>query len=172
MTRSADFNLAELYLALDAQRLARGITWRQALQEINAAGRWHVHPISQSTVSSLRTKAVAEGDGILQMLRWLNRTPESFVAGCDKAAASAMKLPDAPSHQILRFDTARLHASLEAQRNRRGLTWQQVAEEVGGVTAASLTHLRKGGRTVFPHVTRMARWLNRPVADFVRARDG
>jgi hypothetical protein len=37
------------------------------------------HPIARSTVSGRRTKAVAEVDGVLQMLRWLNRTPKSFM---------------------------------------------------------------------------------------------
>jgi hypothetical protein len=167
-TRSSDFSLADLYEALNAERRARGITWRQVMQEINAVGRFHIHPISPSTVTSLRTKAVGEGDGILQMLRWLKRTPESFVRGFDRAAPHTMKLPDLPSHQILRFDTKRLFAALDAQRLERGCSWAQVAQEIGAVTAANLTHLQKGGRAAFPHVMRIVRWLDRPAADFVR----
>jgi hypothetical protein len=125
VTRPADFSLAALYDALDAERQSRGITWRQAMKEINAVGRWHVHPLSQSTVTSLRTKAVGEGDGILQLLRWLKRTPESFVAGYDQATAKVMKLPEIPSHQVLRFDTARLYAAIDAQRLERRLTWHK-----------------------------------------------
>jgi hypothetical protein len=168
-TRSTDFSLVDLYAALEAERSARGITWRQAMQEISAVGRWPVHPLSQSTVRSLRTKAVAEGDGILQLLRWLKRTPESFMRGCDRVAADAMKLPDLAPHQILRFDTKRLFAALDAARLERGRTWVQVAQEIGGVNRASLTNLRKGGRAAFPHVMRIVGWLDRPAADFVRA---
>ena len=79
------------------------------------------------------------------------------------------KLPDLPSGQVLRFDTRKLHAALAARRMGRGLTWQQVANEIGGMSATSLTHLKKGGRTGFPFVTRMARWLGQPVAHFTRA---
>jgi len=168
MTRAADFSLADLYAALDAERQTREMTWRQMMQEINAVGRWHIQPISDSTVRSLRTKAVGEGDGILQMLRWLKRAPESFVPGYQPVAADAMKLPDVPAHQILRFDTRRLFEALDARRAARHLTWPDVAQEIGRLTAASLTNLKKGGRVAFPQVVWMAQWLDRPVADFVR----
>src|SRR6185295_3414637 len=80
-TRQTDFDLAALHHALDAQRQARGITWEKLVREINRNRASGVHPIARSTVAGLPTKAVAEGDGILQMLRWLNRSPESFVPG-------------------------------------------------------------------------------------------
>jgi hypothetical protein len=80
MNPSADFSLADVYAAIDAQRQARGFTWQQAVLEINMVfGRISSRPISRSTVTGLRTKAVAEGDGVLAMLKWLNRTPESYV---------------------------------------------------------------------------------------------
>ena len=169
MTPSTDFDLAALYAALDAQRQMRRLTWQQAMDEINrltdrmSAG----HPIARSTVSGLRMKAIAEGDGVLQMLRWLNRTPESFVPGGE--VSDAHKLPDLPSGQVLRFDTKKLHAALDTQRIALGLTWEQVATEIGGMSAASLMYLKKGGRTAFPFVTRMADWLGQPVAHFTRA---
>src|SRR5262245_25247877 len=129
------------------------------------SGPFSARPLAASTVASLRTKAVAEGDGVLQMLRWLQRTPESFIAGGDKTAGA--ELPSVGPHQILRFDTRRLHTVLNGARVARGLTWQQVADETG-VARSSLTHLAKGGRTGFPHVTRITRWLGAPVAQFVR----
>lgn len=67
-----DFDLAGVYAALDEQRQARGLTWQQTMKEINGSfGRTPNRPTSTSTVTSMRTKAVAEGDGVLQMLRWL-----------------------------------------------------------------------------------------------------
>jgi hypothetical protein len=169
LPRTTDFDLAALYAALDAQRQMRGITWQQAMRGINGQPERTAakHPIARTTVSGLRTGTLAEGDGVLQMLRWLNRTPESFVPGCE--ASDAHRLPPIRPDQILRFDTRKLHAALDAQRLDRNLTWQRVAQDIGGMSAASLTHLRKGGRTAFPFVTRMARWLGQPVADFTRA---
>jgi len=169
LTRRDGFNLAALYAALDTQRQIRGITWQQAMREINGTSEHDssVHPITLSTVSGLRVKAVAEGDGVLQMLRWLNRTPESFVPGCE--ASEAHQLPAVPADHVLRFDTRKWYAALDAHRIARGLTWRHVAREIGGMSAASLTHLKQGGRTGFPQVTRMARWLGQPVAHFTRA---
>ena len=80
-------------------------------------------------------------------------------------------MPPVVRHQILRFDTRKLFAALDARRSERSMTWARVAEEVGGVSAASLTRLSKGGRTFFPDVVRITAWLGRPVSDFTRAVD-
>jgi hypothetical protein len=100
---------------------------------------------------------------------WLNRTPESFLPVADGADLSgANTLPDVPPDSGLRFNTKKLHAALNVQRVARGLTWQQVGREIG-LGAATLTHLSKGGRTGFPDVMRITRWLGQPVAQFTRA---
>ena len=166
---SRDFSLRALYEALDAERCRRGLSWSQATREINrqvgpSSGG---HRLSPSTVTGTRTRAVAEGDGVLQMLRWLNRTPESFVPGLQESEAVDGRLPPAPLHQTLRFDSRKLHAALDAQRVRRRMTWAQVATEVG-LGVSSLTHLSKGGRTGFPQVMRVVRWLAQPAAHLVR----
>ena len=161
-----EFSLVDLYAAIDAQRHARGLTWSAAMSEISGpfvSGR--SRPLALSTVKGLRTKPVAEGDGVLQLLRWLGRTPESFVAGIEFDARAA--LPVVGPGDVLRFDTRRLHAALNTTRAARGLTWQQIASDVD-MSAASLTHLSKGGRTGFPHVVRLARWLGAPTSHFIR----
>ena len=184
--RSTDFSLAALYAALDAQRQARGMTWQEAVREMGersglappkpstgrrAKGgpvpRWS---ISRSTVVNLRERSAAEGDGVLQMLRWLNRPPEAFVAGSG-AVGAAFDLPAVPPHQILRFDTRALHTALDAQRIARRLTWRQVADEIEGIRPASLTRLKHGGRISFPQVMRITRWLGKPTAQFARGFD-
>jgi hypothetical protein len=101
------------------------------------------------------------------MLRWLNRTPESFSPGADDVVESAA-LPSVERHQILRFDTKKMFAGLETKRAERGISWTQVAREIGGTNGAALTRLSKGGRTSFPDVMRIARWLGRPLATFVQ----
>jgi hypothetical protein len=166
--RPGDFSLRALYAALDAERRRRGLSWSTATREINGqSGRCVGHRLSASTVTGTRTRAIAEGDGILQMLRWLNRTPESFVPGSQASEDVGAQLPDVPSHQILRFDTRKLHAALMAQRVERNLTWAQVAQEVG-IGVSSLTHLSRGGRTAFPQVMRVVGWLAKPAAQFTR----
>jgi hypothetical protein len=170
LTRSSDFSLRALYAALEAQRQTRGLSWSQATREINRQSeRFSAHPLSPSTVRGTRTRPVAEGDDLLQMLRWLNRTPESFVPGHQESEEVSARLPDIPPQQIWRFDTKRLHAALDAQLARK-MTWAQVAKDVG-LSVSSLIPLSKGGRTGFPHVMRIVRWLGRPAAHFTRASD-
>jgi len=170
MSQSTDFSIGALYSALDAQRHERGISWQQVVREINALFEHSpARPISPSTVTGMRSRSVIDGDGVLQMLLWLDRAPESFIPGHPDATAETAKLPYAGPHRILRFDTRKLHSALDAQRMERGMTWQQVADEIGGFNAANLTHFSKGGRVGFPHVMRITRWLGSPAARFTRA---
>lgn len=164
--RPGDFDLRALYEALDGQRKARGLSWAQVAREINRPNeRERYGRLSVSTITGLCTRTVAEADGVLQMLRWLDRAPESFLP--DYAADAAYALPRAKPSQVLRFDTRSLHAALDAKRAARRITWRTVAEEIG-VTAANLAHLAKGGRTSFPSVMRITRWLEQPAARFTR----
>ena len=164
-----DFDVDALYGALDAQRQARGLTWAQLTREIN--GQFVLVPvrlISSSTITGMRKRRVLEGDGVLQMLRWLGRAPEEFVSGREPRAGEPALLPEVERGRILRFDTKAIYAVLDAQRAGRGLTWTQVAREVGGLSAASLTRLAKGGRTAFPDIVRIARWIGRPMGSLTR----
>jgi hypothetical protein len=114
---------------------------------------------------------VIEGDGVLQALRWLRRTPESFVPGHSDGLNEDARLPHVDPHQILRFDAVAIHAALDARRLERQLTWTEVAREIGGGPAAGLTRLADGGRVSFPHVMRIVRWLGRPAASLTRIAD-
>jgi hypothetical protein len=168
-TAVGDFDLSALFAALEAQRLARGLSWAQAVNEINVVfDRLPSRPISRSTVVSLKTKLVAEGDGILQMLRWLDRSPESFVVGGVHSSTDAQLARLRPG-RILRFDTRALHVALNARRVELGFTWADVSRAIPGATPSTLRHLSSGGRTGFPHVVRLTQWLGRPVADFTRS---
>ncbi len=164
----ADFDLKALYEALDEQRRSRDMSWAAAAREINRF-KTGGHPIASSTMTGLRNKRVAEGDGVLQMLLWLHRTPESFVAGIPDAGGERYRLRDVGLDKILRWDTPALHAALNRQRQARGMTWQEAGREVGGFTAAMLTNLAKGGRIGFPGVMRIVRWLGQPATIFTRA---
>src|SRR5262245_30662659 len=108
-----DFDLKALHDALDAQRRRRGLTWAQAVREINAVGpATPRHPIAASTITGLPTKSVAEGAGVLQMLRWLGRAPETFVRNFPESKLSQDMLLQADQHEVLRFDTRKLHDAL------------------------------------------------------------
>src|SRR4026207_1314712 len=96
----SDFSLAGLYAAMDAVRAARALSWRDLVREINAPLAYVTsRQIALSTVPRTRTRPGAEGAGVLQMLRWLQRTPESFVVdrdGLDGLSAERFTLPQPP----------------------------------------------------------------------------
>jgi hypothetical protein len=162
----SEFSLKALYEAIDAQRRARGLSWAAAALEINR-GSAEGHPIAVSTIRGLATKSVGEGDGILGMLLWLGRSPESFIPGFPDANAERYHLPQVARHEVLRWDAKAIHAALNAERRARGWTWAQVAAELGRCTPGMLAHLSKGGRVGFPGVMRFVRWLDEPAAKFV-----
>lgn len=118
--------------------------------------------------TGIGARRAAEGDGVLHMLLWLGRSPESFVPGYEERGGVSAPLPKVRADEVLRFDTRKLYAALDARRVERGLTWAQVGKEIG-LSAASLTYLAKGTRTGFPQVMRLTRWLGRPAAEFTRA---
>ena len=166
--RAADFDFDALYDALDAKRRALGMTWQQATRAVNELFRnVPARPISASTLTGLRGRRALEGNGVLQMLLWLERTPESFSQRSERVRFDDA-LPRVGPSQILRFDTPALHAALDAQRGERGMMWREVAAEIGQLNPASLTRLAEGGRVGFPDVMRIVRWLDRPVASFTR----
>lgn len=163
----ADFDLKALYDALDQRRASLGMSWAAATRAINRNAT-DGHAIATSTIVGLETRAVVEGDGALQMLLWLDRTPESFVPGVAGADAERYQLRRVAENQILRWDTKALYAAMDEQRAARGLTWKDVAREVGGCTPAMLTALAKGGRAGLPGVMRIVRWLGQPATAFTR----
>ena len=104
---------------------------------------------------------------MLQMLLWLDRNPESFVPGYEERRDVSAPLPKVREDEVLRIDTKKLHAALDAKRAELGMTWAQVGKDVG-LGVANLTYLAKGTRTGFPQVMRLTGWLGRPTAEFTR----
>jgi transcriptional regulator with XRE-family HTH domain len=152
----ADFSLKDLHAALDERRIALGLTWPQAALEIG---------VSPSTVAKLATRDAAEADGVLRMLHWLGRSPESFVPGHPRRPNS--RLPEPPPGLILRLDTARLHDALEAQLEQHSMSWPSLAFKLA-LGASGLKKLGSGGRASFPMVMRLTGWLSRPLAEFTK----
>jgi len=165
---ATDFDLKALFAALDQQRAARGLTWPGAAREIaGALPSALVRPVASSTIRTLKVKPLAEADGVLQMLRWLDRAPETFIRNLPRGFPVG-PIPERPASRVLRFDTRKLHAAIDEARHARRLTWQQVGDE-SGAPVSHARHLAKGGRTAFPYVTRLTVWLGRPAAEFIHA---
>jgi hypothetical protein len=165
--QAADFDLKALHAALDAERRTRGLNWKAVAGEISRL-RTRLRPIAVSSISGLASKPGGEGDGILQMLLWLRRTPESFMSGAPDPGSVQFTRPSLVAGQILRWDTRALYEAAQARRVALGLTWAEAGRQIGGFTANMLTNLANGGRIGFPRVMRLVRWLDRPAATFTR----
>ena len=165
--------MTALCAALDEARSMRGLSWTELVAEINAPFQFVPSiPISLSTIRGMGGKASVTSAVVLQVLRWLGRSPESFLAGRSApAGASAEALPDVGEQQILRFDTQAIHAALDEARRARGFTWRQIAGELRGFKAGMLTNLATGPAIGFPRVMRITQWLGRPAAEFMRGYD-
>ncbi|MFZ1086818.1 MAG: hypothetical protein WAN35_17785 [Terracidiphilus sp.] len=69
------------------------------------------------------------------------------------------------------LDGVALHAALDAQRQTRCLSWQQVARETG-VAASTLQRTKLNGTMETDGVLSMAKWMERPLEDFIQGYEG
>jgi len=67
----------------------------------------------------------------------------------------------------IRFDVRALYKALDEQRRSRGMSWKQVAMEVG-VSASTLTRMKQGGRLEVDGMLAMVGWLGRTAESFAR----
>jgi hypothetical protein len=142
-----------LHAELDEKRRIRGLSWTQLATEIDRPFETTASiPISPGTLRDMLKKRSVTSAVVLQVLRWLGRTPESFLSDPTRSASLEQQLPDAGMDRILRFDTRAIYDALQQERLRRGLTWQQVADEMPGFTPSMLTSLAKGPLIGFPGV--------------------
>jgi hypothetical protein len=167
-----DFDIEALYRALDEQRRTRGLSWPGVAHQINAtfADVKSARPMAVSSMTGMRSRTFIEGNVVLLQLRWLDRTPESFVPGHPAPTTPETTLPHLPTNRILRWDPPALHAALDASRRAGGLTWKQVADEIPGFTPRMLTELAGARHVAFPQVMRLVAWLNQPAVNFTEAR--
>jgi hypothetical protein len=136
------------------------MTWKELAIELRG---------SASTIKGMTKRRWGiELDGVMGMTRWLGRTVESF-AGGDGGPSNSSVLTRAGRY--IRFDTKALYAAVNEERQRRGMTWQEVAAEVwpsGPWGANQLQRLANGGRADVYGVLAICAWLNRTILSFTR----
>ena len=71
---------------------------------------------------------------------------------------------------MARFDPKALYQALDGRRRSLGMSWQEVASDVG-VSVSTTTRTRLGGRLGVDGVLAMVSWLGRTVESFVRKSD-
>jgi DNA-binding XRE family transcriptional regulator len=103
----------------------------------------------------------------LGMLRWLGRPPECFVP--HETDLPKAPLPKAGPDRRLRWDIWAMAELLDAERRSRGLTWNQLAQELA-CSSNQISGLRRRRYGISIQLAmRIARWLRRPAADFIVA---
>lgn len=166
-----EFDVAALFDALDAQRLQRGLSWKGVADELWALSadlneRRSDHPIAPATLTGMRERRATSCQHALFMLRWLGRTPESFLGDAEGRVTGA-PLPAAEPDRRLRWNLGVLYEALDAERRSQQLTWRQLAV-ILRCRPNQLTGLRTARfATNMSLAMRIVQWLGRPAADFV-----
>jgi hypothetical protein len=161
-----------LYAAMDEQRRQRGLSWRQCADEIwdlssELNERRRDHPISPATLTGMKLRGATSCQHALFILRWLDRTPESFLVGVHESPDSTF--PVVGSDRRLRWNLAKLYEAMNEQRRGRGLAWAELATTLD-CTSNQLTGLRRAKfATSMDLAMRITQWLERPASDFVYA---
>lgn len=169
----SDFDIAALFDALDSQRRDRALSWQGVARELwdqSAAlnARRHDHPISASTLTGMVKRNDTTCQHALFFLRWLGRTPESFMPG-STADAKRTALPFAGPDQRLRWDLPGLYDALNSERRERSLTWPHLAHELQ-CSPNQLSGIKRARFAIGMRLAmRIVTWLERPARDFVRA---
>jgi hypothetical protein len=130
--------------------------------ELNAL-RPDDHPLAPSTLTSLGRRGDTSCQHALFFLRWLDRSPESFVPGSDHDRP----LPAAGPDRRPRWHLRRTYDALDELRRTEELTWVALAAELH-CTPSQLTGLRTARyATSMRLAMRICARLGRPAADFV-----
>ena len=168
-----DFDIAELFEALDSQRRNRALSWQDVAQELwdqSAAlnKRRNDHPISASTLTGMAKRRDTTCQHALFMVRWLGRTPESFMPG-STVDAQRTALPFVGPDQRLRWDLQKLYEALDSLRRERSFTWLQLAYELQ-CSPSQLSGIKRARFAIGMKLAmRIVTWLDRPARDFVHA---
>jgi hypothetical protein len=171
MTRAiAVFDCAALFGALDAQRHDRGLDWQQLADELwqqsaDLNAEIGGNALCGGAVPRLGRRGTVSCQYALFMLRWLRRAPEDFLTG-PVVEVGDVRLPDAGPDSRLRWDLNQLHTALNEQRQEHGLTWTELAAQLG-CTAGRLTNLRTARLADMDLAMRVTQWVGRPAAAFI-----
>jgi hypothetical protein len=166
-----EFDVGAFFDALDRQRVDRDLSWRQVADEMWQQSsvlnqRRQSHPISPSTITGMEKRGDTTCQHALFFLRWIDRTPESFLPGSAGEVAGTA-LPEAGPDRRLRWNLASTYLALDAHRRQQHLTWTHAARQLR-CSPAQLTGIRTAKYAIAMTLAmRIVQWVQRPAADFV-----
>lgn len=169
--RLRSFDAGALYAALDARRVELGLSWRQVADQLwnlsaDLNAQRHDHPISPSTLTTIAKKPRTSCQHALFMLRWLDRSPESFLDGAS-GNDPRFALPRAGRDRRLRWSLKLLYKTMDEKRRHEALTWPLLGATLG-CSPNRLTALRTAKfATDMDLAMRIVQWIGCPAAEFV-----
>src|SRR3954452_12319772 len=140
-----DFDFPAFFAAVDDARRRRDLNWYTLADElwdlsVQLNAERDDHPLCGGAVSRLGQRGETSCQYALYLLRWLEQPPEAFLVGPTRHVGDA-RLPEPGPDGRLRWDLAQLHAALDEERQRQGLTWAALGEQIG-CAPGRLTRLR------------------------------
>jgi hypothetical protein len=165
------FDGKALYQAMDERRTELGLSWTGVANGIWAVSaelneRLRDHPISPSTLTNLAKTSRTSCQHAVFMLRWLGRSPESFLLGA-VGDEERFALPEAGSDRRLRWSLKLLYAAMNDKRRADGLTWVELASLVG-CSPHQLTGVRTAKFAIEMDLAmRIVQWVDRPASEFI-----
>lgn len=170
MTTPTTFDGEALIRALDGQRAEQSLDWTRLAdvltqQSADLNAQLDDHAMCPGALVRTARRGTMSCQYALILLRWLGRSPEQFLTG-PAVDIGDTRLPGAGPDQRLRWDLGELYAALNERRRERGLTWAQLAEEIG-CTPNRLTNLRTARLADMDLAMRVTQWLGQPAARFV-----
>ena len=165
------FDAIALYEAMDARRLQRGLSWRQVAEQLWALSgdlnqRRRDHPISPSTLTGIAKRGDCTCQHALFILRWLGRSPESFLSP-PRDDSDRCALLSAGPHQRLRWNLRSLYDALDARRRERGLSWAELARQLR-CSEHQLTGIKTARYAIAMTLAmKIVQWLEQPASTFI-----
>lgn len=166
------FDFPAFFAAFDIERRDRGLDWYAFADELwqQSSGlnaQRMDHPLCGGAVSRLGARGATSCQYALFMLRWLGRAPEEFLTG-PVVDVGEIQLPESGPNSRLRWDLNQLYTLLNDQRQERGLSWSELAREIG-CTPSRLTNLRTAHMADMDFTMRVTQWVGKPAAQFIHA---
>ena len=164
------FDGAALVAALDARRVAAGLSWpavADALTQQSSILRAELddHAVCPGALVRTVKRGSMSCQYAVMLLQWLGRAPEEFLTG-QRREVGDVRLPTVGTSARLRWDLPQLFAAVDLQRRQRTLTWVALAAYLG-CTPSRLTNLRTARLADMDLTMRLTQWLGRPAAEFV-----
>jgi len=167
------FDFVAFFAAFDAARRDHDLSWYEFADELWEQSadlnerRVDDHPLCGGAVSRLGARGETSCQYAMFILRWLGRAPEEFLVG-PLIDVGDVRLPEPGPTSRLRWDLNQLYAALTERRQEQGLTWAELAQQIG-CTPSRLTNLQTARIADMALTMRVTQWLAKPAAEFVHA---